>query len=210
MTIYTYSLSTDFAGDIAISKLYDEIVANATVSQDPINVYVIGDVVSIEFTGRLTAPQLVGLNTAVCTHSKVCKSGIVFGKSFSDVISFGSTSNNSQNTFLNNADNGAASNASAPIALSNGKVVYISVSSDGLNSYYLDIVRNAVTGGGGTYSGGVLIGSVLKPLNLKDASFDLSLSPFSFFLNNRISCYIRAVSGGGAKPLIRCFLDYTV
>jgi len=210
MAIYTYSLSTNFAGDIATSTLWDEIAANATIISDPIRIDVIGDVVSIEFSVTLTAPQIAALNTAVANHSKICKSGLVFGKTFSDVVSFGSTSNNVQNTFLNNADNGAASNASAPIALSPGRIVFVSISSDGNASYYIDLVRNAVSGGAGTYSGGTVIGSVLKPLNVKDATFDLYLSSFNFFLNDRISAYIRAVSGGGAKPLVRCFLDYSV
>ena len=111
MAIYTYSLSTNFAGDIATSTLWDEIAANATIISDPIRIDVIGDVVSIEFSVTLTAPQITALNTTVANHSKICKSGLVFGKTFSDVVSFGSTSNNVQNTFLNNADNGAASNA---------------------------------------------------------------------------------------------------
>jgi hypothetical protein len=209
MVDYVYSLSSDFGGEIASSAFFDEIIADIGVTQNPESINVIGDVVTITFALALSGAEQTALDNLVAVHPAVCKSGIVFGSTFSDILTFGSNANNLQNAFLLNGANSASSDSSAPLAESNGQVVFASLSSAGTANYFIDIVINAFSGQSGTYSGGTVIGSIEKTEGGLDQSFNLALTPFPFTKGDRISAYLRKGTGGGAKPLIRLFLEYT-
>lgn len=208
MADYIYSLSIDFGGTIAVSTLVDEVNVDPTITQPTTGISTIGDVVTISFAVALTAGEITALDAVVAAHIAICKSGIVFGRSFADFFEYGSSSNNLQNSFLNNAANSAPSNQSAPIAQRDGEVIFAWISSNGTNSYWIDIVTNAFDTGSGTYSGGTLIGSIYKPDGVSNLSVDLSSLNVAFLQNDLISTYLRKDGGGGSKPLVRLFLDY--
>jgi hypothetical protein len=209
MADYIYSLSVDFGGNVATSALVDEVNADVTITQDTNGITTLGDVVTISFPLALTAPEITALDAVVAAHPGVCKEGIVFGRTFSDVLTYGSTANNLQNAFLSNGANSAPSNQSAPIAEQAGEVIFVSISSNGDSSYWIDVVVDAFDGQPGTYSGGTVIASIHKAAGLLDYSEDISATPGLFTAGQRISTYLRKDGGGGSKPLVRLFLDYT-
>lgn len=203
-----YSLSSDFLGTIVVSRLFKEITEDSGVSVDPIGICVDNDSVIITFPTALSAAQKTALDSVVAAHVATCPTGISFSDLFSEVLTYGETANNIQDKFLLGADNQAPSNHSAPVAEGNGRVVHISISSNGDKSWYVDVVTGAFDGLGGTYSGGTVIGSFFKPEGVLDYRADTSPGTFLFNEGDRIAAYIRKGSGGGAKPNVRLFVNY--
>lgn len=132
------------------------------------------------------------------------------GGNGNDTFTFGDTSNNLQNKFLTSGENGVSSNLSAPLTLYDGHIEILSISSDGLDEWTLDIVLDAFDGGAGTYSGGTLLGSVIKPAGQTDVIIDTSALSFDFLQGQRVGTYARKAPGqsGAAKPLVRLYLRY--
>ena len=67
-TIYTYSLSTDFSGNLTLEQLKDEINAEVEITQTCTYVSNVADDVNIEFTGALITSEETKLGTVISNH----------------------------------------------------------------------------------------------------------------------------------------------
>ena len=131
---------------------------------------------------------------------------------YHDILIFGD-SGDVKNKFLNNGANNHKCVDSAPIALSSGEVVHVTVSTedDADANFYIQIIKNAIKGGSGVFSDGIQIGTdVEKPVGSLD-HVEKGLSGFSFAAGDRIAAYIKKGTSGGGKakePVVRLFIRY--
>lgn len=71
MATYTYSLSSDFGGNLKSRQLHDEIVAEGSISPILSGILTNDDVVDIVFNSSLSAGEQTTLNGLVSAHSPV-------------------------------------------------------------------------------------------------------------------------------------------
>ena len=208
MSIEIYSIASDFSGEVIANILIEEIIEDSGVGEDPIGIHIVGDVVTITFSSALTAPQKVALDLVITAHPASVAPVVSFSDSISEVFNFGSDNSKVKNKFLAGDVDDIASNKSAPLAKEDGQVSHISLTSSDTKSWYIDVVSGAVDGGSGTYSGGSLLGSILKPPGVKDLSADIPPGTINFSKGQRISAYLRKVSGDSKRPFVRIFVSY--
>ena len=134
------------------------------------------------------------------------------GGNFDDVMVYGDTGLVS-NKFLGNASNNQLSSNSSPIALHDGEITGLTISteSDSTANFYMIVVINAIKNGGGSLSGGTQIGVDLeKPSGSLDYFYS-ALTGINFAQGDRISVYIKKGNVGLKKarePVVRLFLKY--
>jgi len=130
---------------------------------------------------------------------------------FHDVFVYGSH-HNIGNKFLDNAGNDNGSVESAPIAIADGEVVHMTISTENSNAnFYAQVVTGAIKGGSGALSGGTQIGNnIEKPVGSSDYVIT-GLAGFNFNAGDRIAVYVKKGTTGGGRakePIIRLFVRY--
>ena len=74
---YTYSLSTDFGGNLLSHQLFQDIEATTSITKSLVSIDTYGDVVTIIFSEELTSEEVTALNSVVSSYTytdiELCK-----------------------------------------------------------------------------------------------------------------------------------------
>ena len=65
---YTYSLSSDFGGNLLTHQLFQDIEANPSITKSLVSIDTYGDVVTIIFSEELTSEEVTALNSVISSY----------------------------------------------------------------------------------------------------------------------------------------------
>ena len=128
---------------------------------------------------------------------------------YDEVMEFGNGGSVSDQ-FLNSAGSAHTSKDSCPLALADGEIVHVTISTEKYPErvWDLQIITNATKDGAGTYAGGTQIGTNLnKPASQLDIVYT-NLSGFTFSAGDRIQTYAKKNPDDAIEPLVRLFVRY--
>ncbi len=75
VTVYNYSLSSDFVGGLTPNQLWNEIEADTNIAPTCLIVFNVGDNVDIKFDSALSGSEQTALNILVSSHTPITHQG---------------------------------------------------------------------------------------------------------------------------------------